>query len=326
MEKLMLLAAGNLSRGNLVSDRLLDWPGDPSPGADSVPLRWAGALHALKLSGIALTDVYSPHHVGDDQLWLAVERAMEDHADAILAWLDDPPQTNEVRRAAALLPALALVHREFGMPIELLELGTSAGLNLRADLFRLDLPGGYLGAPDSRIRLRPDWTGPLPPLVLPPIVHRAGVDRSPLDPKRGRDRLRLLSYLWPDQPDRIERTQAAIELAMRVPADIASDDAGRWLERTLAKPSSGRLRVVFHTVAWQYFSAETRGRALAAFETVREEAVQIAMEYDGGNGAAVTLTIWPQGDTREIARSDFHGRWIVWLGGNGPSGPDTDKP
>lgn len=312
MARLMALFAERLQPGSPVTDRLFDWPGNPATDADNAPLRLAGALHALRLTGQALAPVYPPVAPGDDDLWSAVSDALTRHSDAILPWLDSPPQTNEVRRAAAILPALALLRQQSGLPVELLELGTSGGLNLRADRFRLVLPGGSLGPVDAPVVLTPDWTGPMPPTRLPEVIRRAGVDLSPVDPLTDEGELRLLSYLWADQPDRISRTRAAISLARQWPAEIDAGDAGAWLERQLSEPAHDRLRVVFHTVAWQYFPSETRQRAQAAMDNATSPLARISMENDGGTGAAVTLTTEGNPRPREIARADFHGRWIDW--------------
>ena len=40
----------------------------------------------------------------------------------------------------------------------------------------------------------------------------------------------------------------------------------------------------------------------------------IALVLQGGGGDAVLrLTIWPGGETRQLAACDHHGRWIEWL-------------
>ena len=312
MARLMELCADRLRPGTPVADRIFGWTGDPSSNADNVPLRLAGALHALKLQGIALVDVYPPNDVDEVSLWDAIQGAMTDHASAILSWLDNAPQTNEVRRAAAILPALALLKSRFERPVELLELGTSGGLNLRADRFRLNLPGGYIGSRNASVILTPEWHGPMPPSVLPDIARRAGVDLAPLDPSLPDDELRLLAYLWADQPDRIARTRAAISVARTLPAKISAGDAGAWLEQQLSAPNPDHLRVVLHTIAWQYFPPETKARAEAAMNAADGPLARIAMEYDGGKGAGVSLTTWPGGQSQEIARADFHGRWVRW--------------
>ena len=310
----MPLIGERLHRGNAVADRILTWPGDASSSGDSVPLRLAGALHALKIAGLALEDVYPPEDVPDDRLWDAVNAALIDHEEHILRWLDSPPQTNEVRRAAVLLPALVHATRGHDGPVELLELGASAGLNLRFDQFRLDLRQKGLGPENSAVRLTPEWSGPVPSGHVPPVISRRGIDLNPLDISKEGDRLRLMAYLWPDQPNRTELTEAAIGIAARVPAEIARGDAGVWLEDILSDPAPDRLRIVFHTVAWQYFPEQSKARALNALSKVSSPVVQIAMEDDGGDGAAITLTHWPDGSQTVLGRASFHGLWVRWAG------------
>lgn len=314
MGRLMPLIGERLARGTAVADRILDWPGDTTAGGDSVPLRLAGALHALKIEGLALKDVYPPNAVDDTTLWSAIEAAFTRHQARIMHWLDSPPQTNEVRRAAVLLPALAMVGKEFDAPVKLLELGASAGLNLCCDQFRLDLPGGTLGPERSSVRLSPEWTGPAPLGPLPRIIARKGVDLNPLNPSDPQDRLRLLAYLWPDQDERIARTEAAIEIAQGIDAEIAAGDAAEWTESMLADPAPDRVRVLFHTIAWQYFPETTKARALSAMQRTTTPLVRISMEADGGNGAAVTMTTWPRGETHALGRVSFHGVWVDWAG------------
>ncbi len=315
MGRLMPLLGDRLQPDCAVAERVLGWQGDPSPSVDSVPLRMAGALHALKLDGLALQDVYPPHEASDDALWEAIRQAMDNHEARLLAWLDSPPQTNEVRRAAAILPALAMVAAETDAPVDLLELGASAGLNLRADRFWLRLPGGGLGDPASPVVVSPEWHGPEPPNVLPRIVGRRGVDLTPILPETPDGRLRLLAYLWPDQPDRLQRTEAAIRIASEVPAEVRAGDAGVWLDDALAQPVEGHARVLFHTVAWQYFPKATVRRAERALAKARTPVFRIGMEADGqGDGAAITLTRYPDGAARALGRIDFHGRWVRWRG------------
>ena len=310
MGRFMALMASRLTRGTPVTDRIFNWQGDASANADNVPLRFAGALHALSLTGQAFQDVYPPADVAGDVLWEAIEQAIHDHSDHILSWLENAPQTNEVRRASIILPALVLVQKRIGRSIDLIEIGTSGGLNLRADHFRLNLPGVTLGDHNSSLVLSPDWEGASPPPNLPHIASRTGVDLSPIDPLSEAGALRLLSYLWADQPDRIERTRAAINIAANVPANLIQSDAASFLEETLAKPSDN-LRVILHTITWQYFPEDVSKRAEAALAS-NGPVVRIGMEYDGGHGAGVRIT-WPDGMVEEIARADFHGRWVKWL-------------
>jgi hypothetical protein len=320
MGQLMALCAERLTTATRVGRRALDWPGDAGPSGASVPLRLAGALHGLVLdaSDAGLAEVYPPRDATDAALWSAVEAALVRHEARLLRWLDSPPQTNEVRRSGALLAAAAWIAERFPLPFALSELGASAGLNLSFDRYALEAGPALIGAADSPVRLRPEWRGGPAGSGPMRVAERAGVDVNPLDPADPEARLRLLAYLWPDQPERLRLTEAAIGLADTRPE---RGDAGAWLPARLADPRPGRVHMVFHTVAWQYFPHATQARCRAALTEAGARATGnaplawVGMEADGTPGsAALTVTLWPGGATRELARVDFHGRWIEWRG------------
>ncbi len=312
MGRLMAGLADTLAPSTAVGARVLDWPGDPVP--DALALRLAGGLHALVLTGQdpALAAAYA---TGDPVA--AATTALTTHEAHLLHWLDSPPQTNEVRRSAALTAAGHALTARFGLPLILSELGASAGLNLWWDHYALVIEGKTYGPPDPVLTLTPDWQGPLAPATTPRIADRAGVDLNPLDPLR--DRLRLLAYLWPDQPDRIARTEAAIAHAARHPATVTQGDAATWLTTRLGQRHEGHLHLVFHTIAWQYFPPATQAACTTALAAAGARATAIAplahlsMEADATPGtAALTLTLWPGAETREMGRVDFHGRRVIW--------------
>ena len=103
-----------------------------------------------------------------------------------------------------MIAASHLLANRFGLPMVLSELGASGGLNLLFDRYQLIVDETRFGARTPIITLAPDWSGPLPPDTRFEVSNKAGVDLSPLDPTKAKDRLRLMAYSWPDQPDRIE--------------------------------------------------------------------------------------------------------------------------
>jgi len=293
--------------------RLSNWPGDPGPSGHSLPLRLAGALHALQLGGDAgLGAIYPPSAPDDAAFSAGIAQALETHATAINEFIDRPPQTNEVRRAAFIIAAASVVADRFGLPLRLFELGASAGLNLNFDRFALSTNHWTRGAGDPVLTLTPDWTGvPLPDVPFT-VAERRGVDLTPLDPVT--DRRRLLAYLWPDQPERMTLTRAALALP---PAPVDAGDAGDWLPARL-HPTPGQTQLIYHTIAWQYFPAPVQARLRDAIETAGKSAMPdtplalASMEADGGDGAALSLRLWPGDETLHLGRADFHGRWIRW--------------
>lgn len=291
----------------------------------AVPLQVAGALHALVLEGRSeeLTAVFPPRAAAtsDEGLWRAIHTAMSEHRDFILQRLEQAPQTNEVRRAAILLPAFLTIAALTKFPLILSELGASAGLNLYFDRFAYRLGETEWGDQNSSVQLAPVWIGPEPPSVELEIVERAGCDVSPLDPSNPSDRVRLLSYIWADQSDRIAECKAALEIAQREPLSIAGADARDWVHARLGSMHVGATHVIFHTILWPYLSAESQKAIESAIRTAGEEASMrsplawLRFEPDDEDrGGAVTLTLWPNGNERRIARADFHGQWIDWTG------------
>jgi PTH1 family peptidyl-tRNA hydrolase len=320
MGRLMALLGERLRPTDAVARRVLDWPGDVTSNGQSVPLRLAGALHGLVLDGSdpGLAAAYPPHAVDDDALFAAVAAAMARHEGRLMAWLDQAPQTNEVRRAGALIPAIWVALGAQPRPVVLSELGASAGLNLSLDRFALEIGGQVHGPADSPVRLAPGWTGPIPVPRAIRVADGAGVDLNPLDPRDPAAALRLMAYLWPDQPERLALTRGAIALAGPAPD---RGDAADWVARRLAGPRPGCLHVVYNTIAWQYFPPATQAAATAALEAAGARATpeaplaHVAMEADATPGsAALTLRTWPaapgQDGPRLLARVDFHGRHI----------------
>ncbi|WP_113424482.1 DUF2332 family protein [Rhizobium cremeum] len=320
--RLCNLAAERLDEDTAVGDHILSWQGDPTGTGDALALRLAGSLHALVLLGsdVSLAAAYPPNAVDDETLWQACKTAFRRDEAFILERLLSAPQTNEVRRSAALLPGFLTIAQLFGKPLVLSEVGASAGLNLQWDRYSYRL-GDFVWGPESPVALAPEWQGPPPPAAEIHIAERSGCDLNPLDPASPEDRLRLMSYIWADQSDRLERTRHALEIAVENRLAVERSDAIEWLERRLTTSRPGAVHVVYHTIAWQYLPEElkSRGEELIANAgsraTIDSPVARLQMEADGKpDGAAMTLQVWPDGEKHEIGRADFHGRWIKWKG------------
>ncbi len=320
--RLLHSIADMLHRDDAVFARIRDWPYDPTAAGDAVPLRIAGGLHALVLSGqdAALAGVYPPStDIPDDRFAAVILAAIQRHPAHLMHWLDSAPQTNEAGRSAALIAAGHLLSQKFGLPLRLLELGASAGLNLHWDQMALKIGAEGFGAANAGLTLEPDWTGDLPVKSPFRVTQRAGVDLNPLDPDDANDRLRMLSYIWPDQGARLDRMKKALDLARQLPAPVAKGDAAGWIEDRLAAPAPGQTTVIFHTIAWQYFPQSSQEKARRAIETAGAAAtpqapvVWLSMEADGrADGAALRLRQWPGDLHQSLGRADFHGRWVNW--------------
>ncbi|OAN69003.1 hypothetical protein A8B82_04865 [Sulfitobacter sp. EhC04] len=321
MGKLLSVLAENWPADSALGRKFAGFDGDIGPAGHSLPLRIAGGLHALVLNRAApdLAALYPPNATSDTALRDGVLAALSNHETFLLDWTDSAPQTNEVRRSAALIAGAHVALQHFDLPIQLSELGASGGLNLMWDHFALEIEGTRFGAQTPVLTLAPDWTGALPPSARPRVASRAGVDLNPLRPGRGEDLLRLTAYLWPDQPERLVLTRAAASVAT---TPVVRGDAIDWLAKRLPSAPQGQLHLIQHTVAWQYFPKPVRDRGRAMIEaagasaTTNRPLAWLSMESDGDTsgkiGAALTLRLWPGDITLDLGRADFHGRWIKW--------------
>lgn len=320
-------AAGDVESGGPVWLALQGHEGDPGPSA--LALRLLGGLHRLALEGRAPSlAAHYPSCGGDGDptgAWRAMRGVIEDHLAEVRTLVDQGVQTNEVGRSAALLGGFLEVARRTGLPLRILEIGASAGLNLRWDHFRYQDGSSGWGPPRSTLVLRGCFAGPhRPPFGVPAAVAvRRGCDRAPIDPTRRSGQLMLLCYVWPDQIERIERLRAAFEVAAAVPVDVDGADAGTWLAAELAGAGQGGVAtVVFHSVFMQYLSQEGRESVLNTLRQAgtaaseRSPLAWLRME-PAKPDFEVRLTVWPEGADRLLATAGAHGQEVRWLGPEG---------
>lgn len=319
--------AKTLDRNSRTGARILDWSGEPM--ADALKLRIAGGLHALARSGqdAELTALYD---TGAGDFDAVLKRVLSEWDDWLYPWLDSPPQTNEVGRSAALMAGLMVAAKRLAMPIELLELGSSAGLNLNLDRFRYNLGGLEAGPADAAVRVMPQWKGEAPVGQWPQIVTRCGVDQNPLDVRDEAIAARLLAYCWPDQHDRLARLEAAIATARAHPPAVEAGDAADWIERKLAAPQTeGTARIVMHSVFWQYMPAHAQVRTEAAIlqagglATAERPFGWLSFEPDPPaiSPMQLRLRLWPSGEELLLAACHPHGASISWIGSENPASP-----
>jgi hypothetical protein len=319
-------ASRALERGEPMLRPLAAWKGGPV--ADALPLRLAGALHALVLMGSAgdVARHYPGGAAGDDEaLWAAAVAALRAHPDVLADYLASPPQTNEAGRSAVLLGGFMAIADRTGLPLRLLELGASAGLNLHWDRYRYRLGDRPWGDATGPLELAPLWHGAAPPEASPRVVSRLGCDRAPIDVASAAQRLRLRSYVWADQAARLRQLEMALDVAVRHPVDVEQAEADAWLERRLAEPVAGAVTVVYHSIFWAYLSREAQARiasALARAGQAAGEASPLAwlrFEFeDPSRLPTLRLSLWPGAQDLHLADAQAHGQEIFWHGVDGP--------
>ena len=196
---------------------------------EQTPMVFLAAIHdeLLRDPGHALAAYYPT--VGGEWPRPGLARALTDFCAERAERLESTlatrrTQTNETARCAGLLPTFAAVAD--GRPLALIEVGASAGLNLNWDRYAYDYGGRAAGAPSSPLTIVCELRGPaVPPLDPPPVSARVGVDLSPLDASDPADARWLHACLWPDQPARHARLEAALAVAREHPVEVRRGDA-----------------------------------------------------------------------------------------------------
>jgi len=285
-------------------------------------LRLMGAVNRLVLSGSepALASAYEEFDGDGSAAWEALRSTLERSVEELRQLIDLPVQTNEVGRCAPLLLGFLSVAAETGMPLRLLEVGASAGLNLRWDRYGYRAGDFSWGPADSPLQIEFALNGELPALASRvEISERHGCDAAPLDASTPDDQVSLLAYVWPDQAIRVARVRAALRIAEELPVDLDRESAAPWTQRMLAGRTPGQAAVVFHSIVSMYLSDEERDAFQESIAEAGRRATPKApmawlrMEPADQDRANLHLTTWPGGEERHLARVGYHGTPVELL-------------
>ena len=276
-------------------------------------LVFASARHA----GAAETEDYGRFRGFVHAHWPEIEHIILTHS----------TQTNEAKRCAVLLPFLSLLPG----PLSLVEMGASAGLCLYPDryAYRYTLDGGVVreleptpGAPGGTPPPLLDCSlrdGVPVPRTLPEVVHRGGVDLSPIDPADPDSRAWLRSLVWPGQQDeRVPRLDAALEIAAADRPHVIAGDLVERVEESVASCPAGSTPVVFHTAVLGYLEPPARAEfvrrvteldcvwiSVEGVTLLPEIAAQVPESIRRHKGIFVVAV-----NGRPLATAHGHGDWV----------------
>lgn len=294
--------------------------------ARPVPNLLFGAIHYLLLGGInhPLAAYYPslsavPLDACHDPFPLFRDFCLH-HAEAIAALLATRRvQTNEVRRCACLLPTFHLVaQRGGGRPLALVEIGTSAGLNLLWDKYYFDYGKQSAGDPASSVRLYCALHGearlPLSE-TTPEIAYRMGLDLNPIDVYNKAETLWLRALIWPEQRDRAAYLQEAITVAQANPLPVRAGDAVALLPEVLSQIPPQTTLCLYHSFVLNQFSHAAREcfqQLLDQYAATRDFFVA-SIEWQEP-APPLVLTSYTRGirSTQTLATCDAHGGWLSW--------------
>ena len=328
-------AAHDAAAGESVAEVFPDGPGPPG----SVPaLRLMAALHHLVLAGGA-PDLgrFYPSVGGSEppeRAWQVACGTIERNLDEMRRLVARTVQTNEPGRSAALYGALLWLAERHRLPVRLLEIGASAGLNLQVDRYGYLVRRRALGDPASPLSFVEPWDGvpvrdPWSAQSLLRIGERRGCDCAPLDVRSPEGATTVLAYIWPDEPERLLRVKQAIEVARRRPVRVEAAAATHWIEERLAERQTDGQTVVWQSVVRQYLSDLERRELDSCLQEVGAQAsekhplawVTLEPTDDHLSGFELSCRVWPPDARVVLASSGDHGPPIRWHAAPQPREP-----
>jgi hypothetical protein len=313
-----------------------------APAGQARPTLLLAAVHYLLLGGTGhpLARFYPsvPTAQSDGGSGLTLADAFRsfcaDQRPGLLALIESGrTQTNDVRRTAALVLALQEIGRRRPLPLALVEVGASAGLNLLYGRYRYRFAETAVGVTCSEVEVRvsvDDRIESRIDRIVPAAASAIGIDVAPID-LFDPDQVRWLrSFVWPELSDDADRLMAAIDLARTAPATVVEGDGIDRLPGVVDEIPRHVLPVVFHATLLTYLDPRRRVElfeTLAAIGATRPLA-SIALEspgllataggidlshVDASNASFVlTTALWRHGHRSDaaLAQVDPYGRWI----------------
>jgi hypothetical protein len=316
-----------LSRAVAADEALLDLAAEARPGQQPANMLMA-ATHLLVLKDPGLPfarffasvrgdDAEAPEGAGAEFAAFCAE-----HRDELTRILRERlVQTNAPGRGVAVRLAMHEIGRRVHGPVTFLEIGPSAGIQLRFDRWAVHTAGLRFGPPGAPVTLRPQWRSDQPPPDLDdiaPVRDRLGVDLHPVDASDPEQRLWLQALVWPEHRDRFAELATALDAVAADPPVIVRGDAIELLPRLDAERLADDIPlVVFHAMVRVHVSADRRAAFDAAIAALagRRRVLHVSLELpprDSPHDRSAPLLALrdSQAPDRDLARVEGHGRWI----------------
>ncbi|MDX1690080.1 MAG: DUF2332 domain-containing protein [Acidimicrobiia bacterium] len=293
---------------------------DAAPATQPVPNLLLAAVHDLLLEGIDHPLAAWYPTVGGTRGPDGVEAPFRDavlaHRDRVRAVLATRTvQTNEVRRSVGWYAALAPLRR----PLALVEVGASGGLNLRWDRYGYRFGAIAAGDPDAGLVLTTGVRGAHPPVPPspPPVVFRRGIDRAPVDVSDPAGARWLRALVWPEQTDRMERLDLALDAARSEPVRIDAGDALDLVGAAVAEAPEEADLVVMHSFVLNQTTTTWREAFASTLDDIglHRPVHRASIEWlEPDDGPMLDLTLHHGGERRRtrLAAIHHHGAWIAW--------------
>ncbi|MBG9545066.1 hypothetical protein ABE29_20565 [Cytobacillus firmus] len=289
-----------------------------------VPNLLFGAVHYLLLNGKEhpLKEYY-PSIVNNPKLF---NESFEDFKDFCLKYRNEIEsilktklvQTNEVRRCAYLYPAFCTIYEKAKKPLALIEIGTSAGLQLLWDKYSYSYgQKNIYGNKDSKLNISAEIKGENIPILHstpPPVSTRVGIDLNIVDLKNEEEHLWLKSLIWPEHKERLFMFEEAASYVKDGSVHLVDGDGISLLLEYVENIPEDSAICIFHTHVANQISLEMKKRLLKTVETIGKER-DVFHIYNNVQDRFLHLDYYLNHieSQNTIAATDGHGRWFEWF-------------
>ena len=225
-------------------------------------------------------------------------------------------QTNEVRRCAYLYPSFCYIYNKVKKPLALIEIGTSAGLQLLWDKYSYSYGTEEVyGYKNSEVHITSEIKTDNAPLLFhtsPPVSDRVGIDLHVNDLTNGKD-LWLKALIWPEHCDRRNLFEKASKYVKETPLKLIEGDGVALLPEISNQITSDAVLCVFHTHVANQIPLEDKKRLFQVIKTMGSDR-DILHLYNNMKDGDLHLDYFINGNeyNKTIGATDAHGRWFEW--------------
>ena len=309
---------------NLSEDvEMLELSSYSAPG-QPVPNLFLASVHYLLLKGYTHDlKAYYPDLTPDPRLPEDVFPYFKDfcrqHREELIAIMRSKlVQTNEIRRCAYLYPSFCYIYEKTKMPLALIEIGTSAGLQLMWDQYRYSYGTQEVyGNPTSTVHLTAELRNGNPPLLFPnspPVATKIGIDLNVLDVLDSEDYLWLQSLIWPEHHERRQVLEQVVGVFKENPVHLLEGDGITMLMDVVDQVPKDSALCIFHTHVANQLSEAQKTQLIKNVATIGAQRNVFHLYnniWDIGN---LYLDYFIDGNEFNlvIGETDGHGRWFDW--------------
>jgi hypothetical protein len=227
-------------------------------------------------------------------------------------------QTNEVRRCAYLYPSFCRIYNKADRPLALIEIGTSAGLQLLWDQYSYSYNSTEVyGNTHSTLKIESEIQGEKSPFLLkntPPVTSRIGIDLHINDLKHPESYLWLKALIWPEHKERIIHFEQAVECLKDEPLELIEGDGVKLLPEIVSRIPLGAVVCIFHTHVANQIPLEGKHELLELIRNIGQKR-DVFHLYNNMWDSALHLDYYLDGEEfkETLAETEGHGRWFQWM-------------